>query len=519
MKRMIHMLICLTLLLGICPETACAAPAWPDQIGITAEGGIVIDADSGAVLYGQNIHQQYYPASITKILTALIIIEECDPDEVVTFSHNAVYNVESGSSNAGLDEGDQLTVRQCLYAMILKSANEAANALAEHMAGSIEAFSAVMNARAVSLGCRDSNFTNPSGLNDPNHYTSAYDMALISKAAFTNEIFVEIDSTLYYDLPPTKQNVDGLRIYPGHKMLKQNTAQYYPGAIGGKTGYTSLAGNTLVTCAERDGMKLIAVILNGHQTHYTDTKTLLDFGFANFRSVFISDFDTTYTAVENDMTIAGLPTAGLSVISVQTDRKITLPYGAEFTDADSAISYDLPDEAPVNAVAQVTYTYNDRVIGSAYLVLNKNEAAEPVAGVLAEIGTEAPESLTPEPAGLSDGPAAAAQNEKSAAKQLPAVPIPAIVWKILPAAAVLAVCTGGLAALKIHMEKKEEEERRIRYEKRRQRLKDIGMTESEFDLLMQRRQTEGISLAKKGRPAKRKNRKSFLDKKKQDSGL
>lgn len=127
----------------------------------------------------------------------------------------------------------------------------------------------------MSLGCTESNFTNPSGLNDPNHYTTAYDMALIAMAAFSNETFVQIDSTLYYDLPVTKRNPDGLRIYPGHKMLKKNLSQYYPGIIGGKTGYTSLAGNTLVTCAERDGMKLVSVILNGHQTHYTDTKACL----------------------------------------------------------------------------------------------------------------------------------------------------------------------------------------------------------------------------------------------------
>lgn len=502
MKRMIHLLICLTLLLGMYPDTVYAAPAWPDQVQITAEGGIVIDANSGAVLYGQNIHQQYFPASITKILTALIIIEECDMDEVVTFSHNAVYNVESGSSNAGIDEGDQLTVRQCLYAMMLQSANEAANALAEHMAGSIEAFAAVMNEKAVSLGCRNSNFTNPSGLNDPNHMTSAYDMALISKAAFENEAFVEIDSTLYYDLPQTKKNPEGLRIFPKHKMLKKNTSEYYPGAVGGKTGYTSLAGNTLVTCAERDGMKLIAVILNGHQTHYTDTKALLDFGFTNFKSAFISDFETTDTTVENDMTIAGLPTADLSVISVQKDQKITLPAAAEFTDADSSISYELPAEAPANAFARVTYTYNDRSIGSAYLMVNKNEAA-PTSGLLTDSGSGTGEPLAPEPESASGLPKEQTEPEHNEKKPaFPAISIPAIVVRILLAVVILAVCIGGLVLLKVRVDKREEDERQIRYQKRQQRLKDIGMSESEFDLLMQRR----AETAKKGKTG-RKNRK------------
>ena len=244
--------LCLSLLTPAMPQQTFAAPSWPSGIAIEAEGGIVMDADSGAVLYGKNMNESYFPASITKILTALIVIENCDLDDVVTYSHNAVYNVEAGSSSAGIDEGDQLTVRDSLYAMLLKSANEAANGLAEHTAGSIEEFAEMMNEKAASLGCTDSHFVNPSGLNDPEHYTSAYDMALIAQAAFRNETFTEIDSKLYYDIPPTKLNPEGIRVYPGHKMLKKNTSQYYSGIIGGKTGYTSLAGNTLVTCAERD---------------------------------------------------------------------------------------------------------------------------------------------------------------------------------------------------------------------------------------------------------------------------
>ena len=183
-KRILSFLLSLLLFIGIFPQTAAAAPPWPDGPSISAEGGILFDANSGAVLYGKNIHEQYFPASITKILTALIIIENCQMDEVVTFSHNAVYNVEAGSSNANLEEGDRLTVRDCLYAMILKSANEAANALAEHAASTTAAFSSMMNAKAASLGCTDSHFNNPSGLNDPEHYTSAHDMALIAQAAF-----------------------------------------------------------------------------------------------------------------------------------------------------------------------------------------------------------------------------------------------------------------------------------------------------------------------------------------------
>jgi D-alanyl-D-alanine carboxypeptidase len=393
-KRLLSILVCLAFMAGPAPIQALAEPVpWPENVSISAEGGIVMDADSGVILYGKNMHTSYYPASITKILTALLIIENFDLDDTVTFSHNAVFNVEAGSTSAGMDVGDTLTVRDCLYAMMLKSANEVANALAEYASGSIEAFAAVMNDKARSLGCTDSHFNNPSGLNDPDHYTSAHDMALIARAAFQNEIFTEIDSTLYYDLPPTKRNPEGFRIYPGHRMLKKNMPQYYPGIVGGKTGYTSLAGNTLVTCAERDGVRLIAVVLNGHSTHYVDTKALLDFGFRNFQSLDVADYDTTYTSITNDMSIAGLPTTDLSVLHVQSDCRITLPAGADFSDTVSTISYDLPEDAPSDAIARISYEYGGRQVGYTYLVRNSPQA-EPAAMAQLPMPMAAPE---PEP--------------------------------------------------------------------------------------------------------------------------
>lgn len=509
MRRYLHLFICLALILGLCPGAAYAAPAWPDNVSISAEGGIVMDANTGAVLYGKNIHVSYFPASITKILTALIVIENCNMDDVITFSHNAVYNVEIDSSNAGLDEGDQLTVRDALYAMLLRSANEAANALAEHTAGSIDAFAAMMNAKAVSLGCTESHFNNPSGLNDPDHYTTAYDMALIAQAAFANETFVEIDSTLYYDLPVTKKNPDGLRIYPGHKMLKKNLSQYYPGIIGGKTGYTSLAGNTLVTCAQRDDLKLIVVILNGHQTHYTDTKALLDFSFRNFKSLYISDYDRTYSSIENDMTIAGLPTTDLSVLSIQKNRAITLPNSADFSDASTSISYDLSANAPEGAVACITYSYGDRQVGSSYLMLNEEGAAE--TRPVVEISTEAPVTVPDSTISPEEEPDPASAETSGKDGMIPVFAIPSVVWIVLAVIAALAALIGGLLALKIHIEKKEEAERLARYQRRQQRLQDIGMSTAEFDLLMNNRRTTTVSTSRRPARRRKKSKSSFLD--------
>ena len=246
---------------------------------IQAQGAVVIDAATGQILYGKNANTKYYPASITKLMTALLVIENCDLDGTVTFSKTATTNLEAGAVSLGMVEGDQLTVRQCLYALLLKSANEVGNALAEYVSGSISAFADLMNKKAAALGCTNTHFVNPHGLNDPNHYTTPYDMALIGRAAFANSTLREIDTTLSYKLPATKTN-EAMTITMGHKMLYPNDSRYYEGIIGGKTGFTSLAGNTLVTGAERNGVRLVAVVMKANGTHYTDTKALLDYGFA-----------------------------------------------------------------------------------------------------------------------------------------------------------------------------------------------------------------------------------------------
>lgn len=186
MKRILSFILSINLIFILVPGTVLAVPSWPSAVSIEADGGILMEAQTGTVLFAKNEDQPYYPASITKILTALIVLEHCRLDEEVTFSHDDVYNVEAGSSTAGIDEGDVLTVRDCLYALMLASANESANALACHVSGSREAFAELMNQTAESLGCTGSHFANPSGLNDENHYTTAHDMALITRAAIQN---------------------------------------------------------------------------------------------------------------------------------------------------------------------------------------------------------------------------------------------------------------------------------------------------------------------------------------------
>ncbi len=525
MKRILTFLLCTALFTGLFPVNAHAASQWPDNISIQAEGGIVMDADTGTVLYGKNAHTPYYPASITKILTALIVIERCDLDEMVTFSHNAVYNVEEGSKSAGLDEGDVLSVRDCLYALLLQSANEAANALAEHVAGSVESFAELMNARAASLGCQDSHFSNPSGLNDPNHYTSAYDMALIGRAALNNETFMGIDSTLYYDLPPTKWNREGLRIYPGHKMIKKNMPEYYSGALGGKTGYTSLAGNTLVTFARRDGMTLVAVILNGHSSHYKDTKALLNFGFKNFLTVSAADFDTGFTSVENDMIIGGLSPTGLSGLELDPDMKITVPKDADFDSVTSQLAYDLTASDPAGSIARVQYYWNDRKIGFTYLTvkaMSPDQVMLPASVVsLAESGsreTKAADGSTEDPApsgslrqsedaesllvplAAAEPLAASSTAEDGGDGEGPKLSfiqtigrffaaVPMAVWLAAAAALAMAVGAGSVLFLKQRNRQKEDEARMIRRQRRLERLQEAGISTEQFEFMVQQKRS------------------------------
>ncbi len=517
----------LTVLAGICPTAALAA-SWPEDTYIEAGGGIVMDADSGTILYGKNIHEPFFPASITKILTALIVIENCDLDEMVTFSYDAVHNVEENSSNMAASEGDVLSVEDCLYGLLLASANESANALAEHVAGSREAFADMMNEKAAELGCQDSHFANPSGLNDPNHYTSAYDMALITQAALQNETFVKIDSSLYWKHAPIKQYPDPEDphnvVYAHHQMLRKNTSVYYPGAFAGKTGYTSLAGNTLVTCAERDGMTLIAVILNGQQVHYRDTKRLLDFGFDNFQTLRVADYDSTYTSIENDMTIAGLTTSDITVLSLDKDCSVTLPKGASLADAQTAITYDLDASAPKNAVAQIQYTYNDHAIGSAYLQLKEAEAirsslpseaaqteeAAELSGTLME--TE--EFPLPSPAALpSEIPAESQLSEASETSEenglLSGIHFPAIpsaVWIALAVVLVLAILIFISVAAKRYYDKKEAQERQRRKARRSQRLKDIGCTQEDFDLILKEKRNSSYTPKRRPKHSPRRRR-------------
>lgn len=248
-------------------RTVLAAPVPAD---ISAKSAIVMEASTGQVLYEKNADERRYPASTTKIMTLIVALEHGNLNDVVTASANAA---ATDGSSIWLSAGEQLKLEDLLYGLMLVSGNDAAVAIAEHISGSVPAFAALMTEKAHAIGAVHTNFTNSSGLPDPNHYTTARDLALITAYGFLNPKFVEIVSTRHKVIPwPGKwYNRD---LYNENKML-----WLYEGANGVKTGYTDAAGPTLVSAARRNGIQLIAVVLDSERM-WDDSMALLDYGFS-----------------------------------------------------------------------------------------------------------------------------------------------------------------------------------------------------------------------------------------------
>lgn len=371
MKKLLSCLIltvCCTVFGG--QVTIYAEEDWPQGPEIYGGSAIVMDVDSGTVLYEKNSHEQLYPASITKIMTALLAIENSQLDEQVTFSYDSVHKTEGSGIWRDVDE--VMTMEQCLYALMLNSANECAYAIAEHTGGTFEDFVDMMNERAALLGCTDTHFNNPHGLTDEQHYTSAYDMALISSEAIKNDLFRQITGTKRYDIPPTNKHPDEITYLTNHqKMLWEGEKYYYEYCIGGKTGYTEAAGNTLVTYAQKDGMTLVCVVMKEKPTqHYEDTIALLDFCFDNFKAYSIAE------NLDENMTVQ-LPESNFLSIEefakIDENAGIVLPAAAEFTDAKLEIITDTADET---IAGTLQYTYGDRVVGSVDIERTAEEIKE-----------------------------------------------------------------------------------------------------------------------------------------------
>lgn len=346
------------------PVQSNEVPNWPAGPAVGAESAILIEAQTGTILYAKNIHQREYPASTTKILTSVIATERCQMDEIVTFSHDAVFDTPWDSSHIAMDVGQELTMEQCLNAILIRSANEVSYAVAEHISGTTDwaVFAGMMNTRAAELGCLNSNFVNPNGLPDENHYTTAYDLAMIGRAFFANEMLCQITLTRRMEFPATDKLPQG--------KLENNLMQIIPGGqyaykylVGCKTGYTDDARSCLVSCAEKNGMKLICVVMHDESPYqYEDTIALFEYGFSNFERINVSQAETKYNIDNTGLFYSGNDIFGSSqpILSLNRDDYIILPKTISFQDTESVISYESGNE---NQAAVITYSYHGVDIG------------------------------------------------------------------------------------------------------------------------------------------------------------
>ena len=259
---------------------------WPQGPEIYSETAVLMEAETGVVLYNKGMNEKRYPASITKIMTAMLALEHCTLDEQVVFTETCLQDQIAGSGNIAMQVGEILTMEECLLACMVRSANDVATQIAEHVGGTVENFVNMMNQKAQELGCQDTHFANASGMPDDNHYSTAYDMALIFQEAIKNEDFVRIIGTQSFSIGPTNMNAEVRTFSSHHALVAKSAPECYEGCFGGKTGVTDAAKNTLVSGATRNGMTLIAVSFRAEPGEVVyDHTQLFNYGFDHFEKV------------------------------------------------------------------------------------------------------------------------------------------------------------------------------------------------------------------------------------------
>ncbi len=381
-KFVLVVLACLVCVTGIFPNTAMAANRpWPSgPSNVSAEGAIVMDLKSGTILYEKNMDKQLYPASITKIMTTLLALENSSMSEVVTYSYDAVMGLEYGASNASIQPDEQLTMEQSLYCVMIQSANEACLGVAEHISGTVKNFAKAMNEKAKSLGCTGTHFSNPNGLWRKNHYTTPHDMALIMRAAMKNDDFRTICNTKRYDVQKTNKTKTVRNLVNHHAMIfSLNYPKYgYNYCIGGKTGYTSKSGATLVTCAKKGDMELVCVVMNtksaaqGEPNIYTDTIKLFNYCFEKYKQYNIDQTQASQLSEELLFTKFS-PFFASSLTGLRLDGgSVILPRRVSLEKAEKKVEY-YPEMQSIdgnNVIGRVSYLYEGKDAGGANIVYN-----------------------------------------------------------------------------------------------------------------------------------------------------
>ena len=360
-------------------NTTSSAPT-PD-FTLASEGAVLIDSSTGKILYGKNENKKLYPASTTKILTAILAIEHCKPTEQITASYDAVMSIPSGYSNAAIQPGETLAFQDLLDMFLIHSANEIGNIFAEHISGSIENFAVLMNEKATELGCKNTNFTNPSGIHDENHYSTAYDMALIAQYCMKNQTFRNTVAKLSCTVAATDKYEE--RYFKNtNDLLNSSSKYYYKYAIGIKTGYTSQAKRCLIAASTKDNIELITVVLGAQSTtpdtRYLDTINLFEYGFSNYKIQKIA----TKNSVIHDMIIgnATKDTQNLSLI-LKDDITGLVPANLNLADLDYSIKLNDLIAAPIeegDVLGKITYNIDGTEYSSDLIANHSVEEFEPL---------------------------------------------------------------------------------------------------------------------------------------------
>ena len=363
-KKLIYITLLCTILCSL--TTFCFASENPPDT--YAEACVLMESSTGRILYEKNANQVMYPASTTKIMTAILALEHCNLNDIATVSYDAIYSVPYSYVHANLQLGEELTIEQLLHILLIPSANDAANVLAEHIGGSVDSFATMMNAKATEIGCKNTHFVNANGIHNAEHVSTAYDMALIGRYAMQNSVFRNIVSKTNYTLPTTNKYDKLDRVFnTTNELIKEDYRDrvdnyYYKYAIGIKTGYTDPAKSCIVAAAQKDGLEYIVSVLgagtteNGLQARPIDCKNLFEYAFNNFTITKVKDANSVLKQV--DVAGATKETKTLDIL-VQDEINIL----TEKSDANASIlptiEINSDIQAPVtknSVVGKITYT-------------------------------------------------------------------------------------------------------------------------------------------------------------------
>jgi len=374
-KRFCTVILLVLLVCAFGRQTFAQDQVWPEAPELAGEGVVLMEANTGALIHEKNPDERMYPASTTKILTAIVVLEHCSLDEMVTFTEECC-DLEEGAVTIDSVPGEQMVLKDVMYGLLLPSGNDCAMALALHVAGSVDRFADMMNEKAAQIGAVNSHFANPSGLFNSDHYTTASDLSLIAQYAFHNSTFVDIISHPTYIIEPTNLNPESRVLTNTHEMITPTNPDYNSHVIGGKTGYLYEAGRCLVTYAEKDGITLISVILNGsYYGIFSETQALLDFGWDHFKILNISEEERRFSFASEEAKVQIDPSdqiLGLNGVPFyELTSKINYAYYLdenEYAEAKEEAGI-LPGD-PRQLYAWIEYSYAGHYLGRCHVIID-----------------------------------------------------------------------------------------------------------------------------------------------------